>query len=790
MDIESIREEVKFLESKKDDQNFINAVFLKQDLTDEKVEFYSDLLWNNLSQEKTFQCLMSKRRGCTKDKSINSLEMQISSDIKEYISKRIILLTEQVQKLSTYDDKSSVKKNTYKDVPEGQCVESIDKISAQNPNIGQATIEPDLIPEDQVQKLLTHYDDSSDEEDNYKDLSQEQFTQLINKFSEQNLNIAQATTEAAFILEDQGRRVIYNAKVRDEFLKKKEAELSHDQALLDAINKLNFKEVLTSAVYSAINSCYPCDSKKDYPEVEQYVSDIPGSLLARLSLKQSNKEFLLDRFQPYFKPLLEKLAEKLAEKQSEKENKAINLLKYQATAQKFYQIGGIKDLLKTYVKEKLEELHEYYKNNEDDRDEKVNELLGVEYTCEGFPDSIEDCLKQPEYKAPNGKTLNTFIKKALAEEITKYLKDGYIDQIDENNEIEDSKLLKIALDEAEQKGYRNITRCIFANAQQLQNITPEMMWSTTLKTFGAALSKSLKESLKLSNVSRKVLKINYTDIQKITSVKDFYTQELMLYRSAIRQSRNNVKKKIARTIVFNDDQDLIVQKSQDIKAQDNIGGTYVSNRGTIQEEVYNLGNYENILKEIETIKTVQNNILSDVTTAKMLRRVYKYGISGLEKLKSKSSSPISEHLTLEQKQTIINLVELFFGTEGFRSPAAIIETNMAIDLIISRDKKWAELLTGTKTIGKGGGLSFTMQSKEEAGGIECGRRLSEDVNLQHARKHKYGGNPIGRDESGYMEYLGRKHNLAKTWVEKIAEDKQDLIHSIKKRDKIWYGYEL
>jgi len=114
------------------------------------------------------------------------------------------------------------------------------------------------------------------------------------------------------------------------------------------------------------------------------------------------------------------------------------------------------------------------------------------------------------------------------------------------------------------------------------------------------------------------------DTSNINGVEDFYKKEHLLYRSATRQARNRIREEVARTIVFDHSEDLTAQKKQEIYAQndssgDHTSGDHIAHRGTLMEQVYNLGNYENILEKIKRLKYGDKNV------AEMLRVVYKKG---------------------------------------------------------------------------------------------------------------------------------------------------------------------
>ena len=189
---------------------------------------------------------------------------------------------------------------------------------------------------------------------------------------------------------------------------------------------------------------------------------------------------------------------------------------------------------------------------------------------------------------------------------------------------------------------------------------------------------------KMPVVPRMNLKRSYIN-PDIASVEDFYAEEMLRYRSLVRQSREikDSGVEVAQTLIFRADSDLVSQKKQSVSKDERIEGgkERFAHRGTVEEEVFNLGNYKNVLRKLRTVG------LDDKSLAKTIRMVFCRGAIAFNELKVAGKS-LSEFLSHEKKQIIIDTVELLFGTEGFRSPSAIIETNMMLDLIINDQENW------------------------------------------------------------------------------------------------------
>ena len=309
--------------------------------------------------------------------------------------------------------------------------------------------------------------------------------------------------------------------------------------------------------------------------------------------------------------------------------------------------------------------------------------------------------------------------------------------------------------------------------------------------------KSLSQSFvnQLPAVRRRTL--NRTRVNPdIKSVSDFYAEELLRYRSLTRSSRE-IKGDgfdVVQTLVFDNDEDLVSQKKQSVSIdkQEDKSKDRFAHRGTILEEVLNLGNYENVLKRFNTIG------LSDKLIATSIREVFKNGSKeAFNILKSDSGKKLSEFLSSEKKQIIVDAVELLFGTEGFRSPSSVVETNMILDLIIKDPDNWSfekafvgKVIPG-KEIKNGGALSYTMKTIEgHSGGITCGRNLSKNLDKilkdPSLKVHKYGG-PSKPRQDDFTEYKKRKEHIAKSWTEKFKPAGEiDLASAIKKSSREWY----
>ncbi len=292
----------------------------------------------------------------------------------------------------------------------------------------------------------------------------------------------------------------------------------------------------------------------------------------------------------------------------------------------------------------------------------------------------------------------------------------------------------------------------------------------------------------------------------IESVSDFYAEELLRYRSLVRNSREVEGEgfEVSQSLVFNAEEDLVSQKKQSVsrdKREDKAKDRF-AHRGTIEEEVFNLGNYKSVLGKLNTID------LEDASLAVIIRGVFKRGAQEtFDKLKV-NDQKLSEFLSPEKKQIVVDAVELLFGTEAFRSPSSVVETNMMLDLIIEDPANWnfERALVGKFVPGKkagelvenGGALSYTMKTmgsakKTEAhsGGIPCGRKLSQNLDeiLQEPslRVHKYGG-PSKVLPGDFTEYKSRKEEVAKSWVEKCAPaNASDLENAIQRSSEKWYS---
>lgn len=282
----------------------------------------------------------------------------------------------------------------------------------------------------------------------------------------------------------------------------------------------------------------------------------------------------------------------------------------------------------------------------------------------------------------------------------------------------------------------------------------------------------------------------------IESVNDFYAEELLRYRSLTRSSREVVGEgfEVTQTLVFNAEEDLVSQKKQTVsrdKREDKSKDRF-AHRGTVEEEVLNLGNYKNILERLNSIG------LGDKTTAITLREVFKCGAkNAFEELKV-NDKKLSELLSPEKKQIIVDTVELLFGTEGFRSPSAIVETNMMLDLIIEHPDEWnfSKAFTGKiipdTAIENGGALSYTMKATGgHTGGVASGRKLSQNLddvlNEPSLRTHKYGG-PSKTKPSDFAEYKKRKEEVAQSWVARCTpNDGSSLESKIQKSSDKWYS---
>ncbi len=192
----------------------------------------------------------------------------------------------------------------------------------------------------------------------------------------------------------------------------------------------------------------------------------------------------------------------------------------------------------------------------------------------------------------------------------------------------------------------------------------------------------------LPRVARKLLSRSRIN-PDLKSVDDFYSEERLRYRDLVRRSREirDDKFEVGQSLVFDVEQDLVSQKKQSVRRDNGIDAkkNFFPHRGTMEEEVFNLGNYRKVLEKLETINLIDRDL------AVVIRAVFTKGVEIFDEISIKKEEmelSLSQALSSEQKQIIIDVVELLFGTEGFRSPAAITETNMLLDLIIHDPENW------------------------------------------------------------------------------------------------------
>lgn len=265
----------------------------------------------------------------------------------------------------------------------------------------------------------------------------------------------------------------------------------------------------------------------------------------------------------------------------------------------------------------------------------------------------------------------------------------------------------------------------------LRNKTENLMKSGKLKKIVSDFKSDL------SPVSRKLLKRTRVN-EDIHNVDDLYSEERLRYRDLIRRSRSlgDNKFEVAQNLVFNQEQDLVSQKKQTVRQDngDNPAKDSFSNRGTFEEVVFNLGNYRNVFERINSIG------FDDSSIARIVRSCFKNGVDKafnemrikIEEQGQDKKVPLSEYLSQEQKQVFVDLTELLFGTEGFRSPASITETNMLLDLIIVDPQNWSFRRAFT-------GKYVEVEKKEEENEEEkvAEKKLSKK---QQAQKEKYEAN--------------------------------------------------
>lgn len=324
---------------------------------------------------------------------------------------------------------------------------------------------------------------------------------------------------------------------------------------------------------------------------------------------------------------------------------------------------------------------------------------------------------------------------------------------------------------------------------------------------------------KLSVVKRPTINNTLRINSDLQSVEDFYVEQLLRYKSIIRLSRNKKdsqdmrEERVTQRLVFSADEDLVSEKEQRIYPENSKN---IPHRGTITEEHRDLGTYKKILDLLDSIG------LEHASLALIIRKIFCQGAEKtFEELRlgdKDGGSKLSDWLSQHKKRIIVTTVELLFGTEGFRSPASIVETNMVLDLIIakakyegSKSKIWSfkQAFQGIQVKGKkrdtevnnGGALSFTMKTLskaktevEHSGGIVCGRSLSKEfddiLKTTPYKYHKYGG-PLKVEEDDLTEYKRRKTKIAESWMKKFFPGKplSELAFAIQKSYRKWYSNE-
>jgi hypothetical protein len=719
---------------------------------------------------------------------------------------------------------------------------------------------------DELSSLIKHYDDSSDEDDNYQELEPTKFEDNIKKFVADHPDY---DASIPYILEDQGRRFLYNKEARSQYLKNKPEQ--SEEEISENIKNIDFAKILTNALQQTYSSFCPPESanqnrikrrgdkaptveeirKKQADKVQNCTKEIlkkyKTDILGRLILKQSNKEFVLPEFQDAANEIINNIVDEIIVHKKQLKMREVKK-EYQISAEKLLDQQEIKNALYDKAQEKLKTYKSVIikrqemiakqtkklelakeKRKKDKNIKAIKELDQIINDCEANIKEQEKAIIKilDEVEEFFGKwtsgvgtflrsgkldekcrteTLKALVSEKLSSEITEYLEDGFIDKPKIDKNLKNSFLLETAINTAKVSGIESIKNCTSELYSQ-QNNDDSLKSSITrevVKKFGAHFSQKLRKTLEekgFKSLTRKILKDTYIDNTEIQAPDHLIAKEHLLYNSVKRQGRNRDDRETARTVTFDDDANLSVQKSQKVWQQGN--KNTVLYRGALQEEVFNLGNYDVVLEKLKTLDE------SDAGSAIIIRTIFQEGTNCLTKYHwegDEEEEKWSESLSDEQKRVAICLTELFFGTEGFRSPSAIVEVNMALDLVIDGEYKWEDLLTKKKTVGKGGDLSLTMKATEGAGGTECGRKLSEDVNKYHDRMHKYGGEAIEESTVGYREFIFRKVELVKKWTEwqdkknktktevpststspKIASKLVDLI---KGQDQNWYGRSL
>jgi len=207
----------------------------------------------------------------------------------------------------------------------------------------------------------------------------------------------------------------------------------------------------------------------------------------------------------------------------------------------------------------------------------------------------------------------------------------------------------------------------------------------------------------------------------------------------------------------------------------------VTKNEKLSEQVKNVTTYDKLGKYITNILCNEPRP-ENAKFAKLVRNIYKYGVD-------KNKVHLSKY-TPEQKQKIVAILELLFGTEVFRNPGALIEVNMMLDLIIYRKHSWHETIKA---------LSFT---PTEA--VNCGRIINQTCNGFMKRKHQYQGEVVNeRKENGssqkenkvnVSQYIIRRGTLAEKWYKEFGEEdfgpfsQKNLRDLISCQNEDWYGW--
>ncbi len=627
--------------------------------------------------------------------------------------------------------------------------------------------------DDYIRRIQAEVDDSDDED--YITPNAAELLSAQERFERLNPNLDYNVFVTSLACENIGRAIIYSKEARELYLEKKATLLAEGPEFYQYLEQFDFVEIVIKKAQETGIGKFTYDlDQLTIDQLRANLTALPKEKLIKLSLAQSNNEVLTKEFKTVLAPLTDHYARIKKDYDTRLPNPDISV--YKLTGEKILKVDGIKTKLTTKMNDDLKQLREEYKANMDNiASDNIKYFLKIKEICGGYypdSDSIHNYVKGKKEKL-HATALSNLVKKTLDHEIENSFENGFRDK--PRGSVLGTKLLNDALVQADTERRFSITDCTKAKADTAPKVKSDDYYREKVaEEFTETFAKSLKVAI--NRQARRILPLYYVDPTPIRNSVDFHAREQLAQRSAIRRSRNEVSQEFSRTTVFDITKDTSVQVDQTVRPQSQAtnGSKF---RGTNQETVLNLGNYDEVLTKIKSIgefnfPTVKV-VLNDACTAAMIRAVYKNGSKGLDILtfafNGVNQEPLSKYVTADQLRNTAALVQLFFGTEGSRSPAAITEANMGIDLIISGHKSWDQLLTGKDTIGKGGELSFTMKSAEGAGGIECGRRLTQDASKAQPEmvKHKYGGEPIAGNSVGYQEYLNRKDAVFNSWAQKV-----------------------